>query len=197
MRVVLMEEVSQQQGRLVPRGTGLHSTILPISVHMTPCTAQKSDGSEFSDSSGDCVRTRDDCSGRVARGITRGREGVHLVALRVSLGIRRQAGAGRLWCSRRDRGSARCFSSNKHGPFSCIAPARFSTSLNWTAAAGGAASAGSFRRTSSGAWIFRTVQSIQPENRSRSGSDLRSGTRSALGLNTNQQPKKIVCRNQK
>ena len=54
---------------------------------------------------------------------------------------------------------------------------------------------GSLRR--SGCGSSELLQNIQPENRSRSEGDLRSGPSSVFGFNTNQQPKEIVCRNQK
>jgi hypothetical protein len=41
------------------------------------------------------------------------------------------------------------------------------------------------------------VQTIQPENAKSSGRDLRSGAGLAFGLNKNQQPKEIICQNQK
>jgi hypothetical protein len=49
----------------------------------------------------------------------------------------------------------------------------------------------------SGCGSSELLQTIQPENRSRSEGDLRSGPSSVFGFNTNQQPKEIVCRNQK
>src|SRR5262249_39815307 len=75
-------------------------------------------------------RTEDECFGELNRGITRRGEGFHILANRVSLGIRRHSGRGRLWQSRRSRGHTRCFSSHKHGSFSCIAPTDFSTSVS-------------------------------------------------------------------
>ena len=53
---------------------------------------------------------------------------------------------------------------------------------------------GSLRR--SGCGSSELLQTIQPENRSRSEGDL-SDPSSVFGFNTNQQPKEIVCRNQK
>jgi|SRR5436189_2329861 len=51
-------------------------------------TAPESDGSESGDSSGDCVRTRDERFGGLNRGITRGCAGFHILANRVSFAIR-------------------------------------------------------------------------------------------------------------
>ena len=83
---------------------------------MTPANSE-SYGSESSDSSGDRLRTGDDCSGGLARGFACGGEGFHVLAIRISRRVRPQAACGRLWQSRRSRGHARFFSSNKHWNF--------------------------------------------------------------------------------
>ncbi len=61
-----------------------------IGAHDVPAVSE-SDGTESSDSSGDRLRTGDDCSGGLARGIARGGERVHVLAIRLSIRSRRSS----------------------------------------------------------------------------------------------------------